>query len=164
MAFQEENRGKRRLRFGRLVLKSTLVLGLFTGLIVYSARIPDQFVCLQLMTGRGNNSANLALLDLKSGSNMPDPRSQQLSFGIPSPDGKLRALIQPAKSDSSVRNLVIQRGDDPANPTQTVVIQPDFAGGANGFTQFRNIRWSPDSTRLIYFWADASQKTYLSLV
>src|SRR5215475_9749670 len=137
MAFQEENKGKRRLHFRRLVLKGFLVLGLVTGLIVYSARIPDQYVCLQMMTGRGNNSANMALLDLKSGSDMPDPRgSQQLTFGIPSPDGKLRASVQSPRPDDPTRNLVIQRLDDSANPAQTVIVQTDFGGGTNGFNQF----------------------------
>src|SRR4051794_23392576 len=114
MALSEEPKPRiRRLRFFRVALKSGLVLGLFVGLIVYSARIPDQYACLQWVNGFGRGSFNLNVLDLKSGNTMPDTRSQQSApFGVTSPDGKLHVTTQTGGTSSSMQSLVIQRDGD----------------------------------------------------
>src|SRR5436190_17036745 len=114
MAISEEFEVRQhRLRFFRVALKSGLLMTLFVGLIVYSARIPDQYACLQWVNGFGRGTFNMNILDLKSGSTMPDSRSQQSSsFGIPSPDGRLRVTMQLGRTGSLARDLVIQNDGD----------------------------------------------------
>src|SRR5579859_395771 len=127
---------RRRLNFWRMSLKGGLLLILFVGLVVYSARIPDQYACLQLFAGFGGRGSNLDLIDLRTGMNMQDPRSQPGPQGIPSPDGKLLAAIQ-AVPGTSTRDLVVQELDDQGNPSKSTIVQKDFVDGSNGFNFFR---------------------------
>src|SRR5690242_3713064 len=140
MAIQENPGRQRLLRFRRIALKSTLVMGLLTGLTVYSSRIPNRFVCLQLVTGYGGGALSFNLVDLNSGMSVPDPRRQAQPFGIISPDGKLAASAQPSKSDSSENDLVIQRLGDQTNPQATIVVQSGIGDLGSGFNRFRNLR------------------------
>src|SRR5262245_58708350 len=119
----DQDRPVRRFRLRRMAVKSSLVLGLLTTLTVYSARISDRYVCLQLVTGYGGGSLNFDLVDVNSGQTMPDTRRQAQPFGIFSPDGKLAASAQPGQSDSSENDLVIQRYGDQAELQATIVIQ-----------------------------------------
>ncbi len=154
------------LRFGRMTLKGSVALGLLVAVSIYAARIPDQYACLQLINGYTRSSLTFDLVDLNSGRDMLDSRSQQSVFGIPSPDGKFAALFQPDEpgSPESTSSLIIQRISDSTIPPQSVVVQRGIADTGGGYNRFRNIRWSADSSRLAYVWSDDDQKIYLSVV
>jgi hypothetical protein len=72
-----------------MTLKGSVALGLLVAVSIYAARIPDQYACLQLINGYTRSSLTFDLVDLNSGRDVLDSRSQQSVFGIPSPDGKL---------------------------------------------------------------------------
>jgi hypothetical protein len=154
------------LRFGRMTLKGSVALGLLVAVSIYAARIPDQYACLQLINGYTRSSLTFDLVDLNSGRDVLDSRSQQSVFGIPSPNGKFSALFRPDEpgSPESTSSLIIQRISDSTIPAQSVVVQRGIADTGGGYNRFRNIRWSADSSRLAYLWSDDDQKIYLSVV
>lgn len=154
------------LRFGRMTFKGSLALGLLVAVSIFAARIPDQYGCLQLINGYARNSLTFDLVDLKSGRDMLDSRSQQSIFGSPSPDGKFSALFQPDEpgSPESTSSLIIQRLGDAAIPAQSMAVQRGMTDTGGGYDHFRNVRWAADSSRLAYLWSDEDQKIYLSVV
>ncbi len=164
MALKRPAARPRLLRFWRLALKSTLVLGFLTGITVYAARLPDRYVCLQLIDGYFNSALRFDLVDLNSGIDILDSRSQRTPFGLSSPDGKSVAMLQPSKPGSTETDLVITHKADPTDQPETVVVQKGIAEANSVFNRFRNMRWSADSARLAYLWAGQDRQMYLSVV
>src|SRR5947209_3297870 len=95
----------RPFRLWRWPFKSGAALLLVLGVTVYGARIPDQFACLQLITGY-SGSLSFSIVDLNAGINMPDSRTTRQPGGSQSPDGKYAAFIQPEKPGASESKLV----------------------------------------------------------
>src|SRR4051794_21649540 len=115
----EQVKTLRPFRFWRWPAKSGAALLLVLGVTVYGARLPDQFACLQLITGYSGN-LSFGIVDLNAGISVADPRTSRQPGGIPSPDGKFAAFIQPEKQGASESKLVVQGTDA---PTGTWVLQ-----------------------------------------
>src|SRR5512143_2764718 len=86
-------------RVRRVMLAGSVMLSLVLGVVVFVARSPQNYVCLQLANGFGGSAgaAEFDLVDLQSGVDAPDTRVGQSPFGMTAPDGQTSAALQLSK-------------------------------------------------------------------
>src|SRR5215470_9823420 len=92
MAVQETRR--RGIRVWRLAVKSIALLSLAMVVLVFSSRLSDSYVCLQIGRNAGFNGLGVGLLDLNWDVYAPDMRTASGYFGQQSPNHQLVAAAQ----------------------------------------------------------------------
>lgn len=162
--------GRRLIRFWRLTLKSFLVLVLLSGVMAVGARVPDQYICVQMTNFTYQRPIETGLVDLNTGDYMPDARLTNPMFGINSPDNHYTVSYQPDRPNAQTNSLIIQRADlssASVNNAMSVVIQQGIfsANSVNGgFNRFGQALWSTDSHKLMYLWSGEDRQMHVSVV